>query len=226
MLDRDLLLAGALLHDIGKVQELTVAHGNIEYTDEGKLVGHLVMTAQKIREKTARIPGFPRALEQHLTHLVLAHHGHLEYGSPKLPMTLEGQVVHLIDLLDSRVHSWLELMAKDTGSNERWTENTKLYDRQLWKAAPPTSRGRSPIEGRKGGQPRREKKPRPEGGERKGAQGEPKAPKEKSAEKKGAGVPTFKPLAALASTPEPTEAAPVSEAGTAPEGNGGGSNQG
>ena len=75
MLDRDLVLAGALLHDIGKVQELAWDGGNTRYTDEGRLVGHIVMTAQAIREKAARIPGFPPLLEAHLTHGVLAHHG-------------------------------------------------------------------------------------------------------------------------------------------------------
>ena len=145
MADRDLLLAGALLHDIGKVQELSYEK-NFEYTDEGQLVGHLVMTAQKIREKASRLPNFPRLLEQHITHLVLAHHGHLEFGSPKLPVTLEAFIVHMIDLLDSRVASWLELMAKD--SNEKWTEVSRLYERHLWKGPLPTIRGKGPVDGR------------------------------------------------------------------------------
>lgn len=146
VLDRDLLMAGALLHDIGKVQELAWDGGNTRYTDEGRLVGHLVLTAQAIREKAARIPGFPPLLEAHVTHLVLAHHGQLEYGSPKVPMTLEAYVVHAIDSLDSRIDSWLDLMARDPGEN--WTEQTKLYDRPLWKGPVPTHRGRSPVEGR------------------------------------------------------------------------------
>ena len=145
MADRDLLVAGAMLHDIGKVTELSYEK-NFEYTDEGKLVGHLVMTAQKIREKAARIPHFPPPLEHHITHLVLAHHGHLEFGSPKLPMTLEALIVHIIDHLDSRIASWLELMAKDP--NEKWADATRLYDRQLWKGPAPTQRGRSPLNGR------------------------------------------------------------------------------
>jgi len=146
MLDRDLVTAGAFLHDIGKVQELAWDGGNTRYTDEGRLVGHIVMTAQAIREKAARIPGFPPLLEAHLTHGVLAHHGQLEYGSPKVPMTLEAYVVHAIDSLDSRIDSWLDLMAKDPG--ETWTEQTKLYERHLWKGPAPTSRGRAPVEGR------------------------------------------------------------------------------
>jgi 3'-5' exoribonuclease len=147
MADRDLLIAGAMLHDIGKVTELSYEK-NFDYTDEGKLIGHLVMTAQKIREKASRIPHFPPLLEHHITHLVLSHHGHLEFGSPKLPMTLEAFIVHIIDHLDSRVASWLELMAKDP--NEKWADATRLYDRQIWKGVIPTQRGRSPLNGRVG----------------------------------------------------------------------------
>ncbi|MBI3184204.1 MAG: HD domain-containing protein [Myxococcales bacterium] len=146
MADRDLLVAGALLHDICKVQE--IAHDQaFEYTDEGRLVGHLVMTAQKIREKASRIDGFPPLLEQHLTHVVLAHHGELGYGSPKVPVTLEALLVHFVDLIDSRVGSWLEFMAKDP--NERWTDVSKLYGRHLWKGAVPTVRNRGPVEPRR-----------------------------------------------------------------------------
>jgi 3'-5' exoribonuclease len=147
VLDRDLLLAGALLHDIGKVSELAYANGAVSYTDEGRLVGHLVMTAQAIHAKAASIPEFPKALEHHLTHLVLAHHGQLEHGSPKLPATLEAYAVHAIDALDSRLASWLELMARD--SNDTWTEPTRLIERHLFKGPPPTRAGRSPVEARR-----------------------------------------------------------------------------
>jgi 3'-5' exoribonuclease len=160
MADRDLLLAGAFLHDVMKVAEISPDKG-FEYTDEGKLVGHLVMTAQKIREKTLAIPNFPPLLEQHLTHLVLAHHGRLEYGSPKLPMTIEAHIVHALDSLDSRIASWVEAMQRDP--NDRWTENLKLYDRQLWKGPAPTARGRAPVEGgRRKGKDGKKPKERPE----------------------------------------------------------------
>jgi 3'-5' exoribonuclease len=147
VLDRDLLLAGALLHDIGKVSELAYSNGGVSYTDEGRLVGHVVMTAQAIHTKAAAIPDFPKSLEHHLTHLVLAHHGQLEHGSPKLPATLEAYAVHAIDALDVRLASWLELMAKD--SNETWTEPTRVIERNLWKGPPPTRAGRSPVEARR-----------------------------------------------------------------------------
>ena len=147
VLDRDLVVAGALLHDIGKISELTYGDGSTGYTDEGRLVGHLVSTAQAIHTKASRIPDFPRALEHHLTHLVLAHHGQLEHGSPKLPATLEALAVHAIDALDSRLASWLEIMARDAG--ETWTEPTRLTDRHLYKGPAPTRSGKSPVDARR-----------------------------------------------------------------------------
>jgi 3'-5' exoribonuclease len=205
MADRDLLVAGALLHDIGKVAELS--HGkNFEYTDEGRLVGHLVMTAQKIREKSAQIPNFPKLLEYHITHLVLAHHGNLELGSPKVPMTLEALLVHSIDLMDARVNSWLEFMTKDP--NEKWTELSKLYERHLWKGTIPTIRNKSPVEGRR----RRDRD-----GERRRGAGQPartpdpkrEVPEEKP-ETKAADLPadlSFRPLSEIApEAPEPPPA--------------------
>jgi 3'-5' exoribonuclease len=193
-LDRELVTAGAFLHDIGKVQELAWDGGNTRYTDEGRLVGHIVMTAQSIREKASRIPGFPPLLEAHLTHGVLAHHGQLEFGSPKVPMTLEAYVVHAIDSLDSRIDSWLDLMARDPG--EHWTEQTKLYDRHLWKGPSPTARGRSPVEGR--GR-KAEKRKRQRGGTPPSPPPAPSGPKL-----------AFKPLEALTgdTPPAPAPAAP------------------
>ena len=189
MADRDLLIAGALLHDIGKVKEIAPAGAEgFGYTDEGRLVGHLVMTAQMIREKASGIEGFPPLLEQHITHIVLAHHGQMEWGSPKVPMTLEAMLVHYVDTIDSRVASWLEIMERDP--NETWTEVTKLYDRHLWKGPAPTERGRSPTEGR----PSRRTRTRPRG----------KAQERKESQPREPGM-AFKPLRELAaSAPEPT----------------------
>jgi 3'-5' exoribonuclease len=133
--DRDLLVAGAFFHDLGKVRELSIER-NAEYTDEGRLVGHLVMTAQWIHDKARRV-GASRELEHHVVHLVLAHHGRLEYGSPKVPMTLEAVITHAIDELDSRVNSWLNLMGKDGGSR-RWTNSDNVYEQPIWRGALPT----------------------------------------------------------------------------------------
>ncbi|HET7826478.1 MAG TPA: HD domain-containing protein, partial [Anaeromyxobacter sp.] len=134
--DRDLLVAGAFFHDLGKIRELMGEKG-VEYTDEGKLVGHHVMAAQWIHDKARRV-GAPRDLEHHVVHLVLAHHGKLEYGSPKVPLTLEALLTHYIDELDSRVNSWLNLMGREGGS-KRWTSADNAYEQPIWRGALPTA---------------------------------------------------------------------------------------
>ena len=135
-LDRDLLVAGAFFHDLGKIRELGYERG-VEYTDEGRLVGHLVMAAQWIHEKARRV-GIPRELEQHVVHLVLSHHGRLEFGSPKTPVTLEALVTHFIDDLDSRMNSWLGLMGRE-GGTRRWTDAQNIYGHHIWRGTLPTA---------------------------------------------------------------------------------------
>jgi 3'-5' exoribonuclease len=133
--DRDLLVAGAFFHDIGKIRELQ-GDKSVEYTDEGRLVGHLVMAAQWIHDKARRV-GAPRELEHHVVHMVLAHHGRLDYGSPKVPMTLEALLTHYIDEVDSRVNSWLNLMGRE-GGTRRWTSSDNVYEQPIWRGALPT----------------------------------------------------------------------------------------
>ncbi|MGC3998742.1 MAG: HD domain-containing protein [Anaeromyxobacter sp.] len=133
--DRDLLVAGAFFHDLGKIRELS-GERSTEYTDEGRLIGHLVMTAQWVHDKARRV-GASRELEHHIVHLVLAHHGQLDYGSPKVPMTLEALITHEIDEIDSRVNSWLNLMGRE-GGNRRWTDSNNVYEQQIWRGALPT----------------------------------------------------------------------------------------
>ncbi len=147
VLDRDLLLAGALLHDIGKVSELAYANGGVGYTDQGRLVGHAVTTAQAIHAKAAQLPDFPRALEQHLTHLVVASLGAHAHGAPTQPVTLEAHAVHALAALDAQLAGWLEAMAKDP--NDTWAEPTRLTERHLFKGPSPTRAGRSPVGARR-----------------------------------------------------------------------------
>jgi len=134
--DRDLLVAGAFFHDLGKIRELQ-GERSVEYTDEGRLVGHLVMAAQWIHDKARRV-GVPRELEHHVVHMVLAHHGRLDYGSPKTPATLEALLTHYIDEIDSRVNSWLNLMGREGGSR-RWTSSDNVYEQPIWRGALPTA---------------------------------------------------------------------------------------
>ncbi len=133
--DRDLLVAGAFFHDLGKIRELSYER-QVEYSDEGRLVGHLVMAAQWIHDKARRV-GVPRDLEQHVTHLAVAHHGRAEFGSPKPPQTLEALLTHYVDELDSRINSWVNLMGTASGSR-RWTDASNVYGHHIWRGALPT----------------------------------------------------------------------------------------
>lgn len=129
--DRDRLVFGAAFHDFGKIFELAY-DGNFSYTDEGKLVGHITIGACLIDRKVQGLPGFPPELEWELKHLVLSHHGRLEYGSPKRPATLEAQVLHSLDDMDSKIESIQSLM-KSERSTARWTAYHKAYDQYYYK---------------------------------------------------------------------------------------------
>lgn len=130
-LDRDLLLFGAAFHDFGKIYELSYS-GNFGYTDEGKLVGHMAIAISLIDRKIQTIPNFPQELEWHLKHLVLAHHGRLEYGSPKRPHTIEAQIVHHLDDMDSKINS-IQTLMKNERNGSRWTAYHKPYDNYYFK---------------------------------------------------------------------------------------------
>jgi len=101
---RDLVIAGALVHDIGKVDELSYDALEFGYTLDGNLLGHIVMGTQMLSEKIAQIPGFPRELRASILHIVLAHHGKGDHGSPILPMLAEAQIVHMADLMDVQLY--------------------------------------------------------------------------------------------------------------------------
>src|SRR5581483_5691627 len=107
--DRDLLLAGVFLHDIGKVRELSYERA-FAYTDEGQLVGHLAIGVEMLSDKVRSVADltgepFPPELLLRLKHMILSHHGTYEFGSPRLPMTPEAIALHLLDNLDAKVHS-------------------------------------------------------------------------------------------------------------------------
>lgn len=137
--DRDLLFLGGFFHDIGKIWELSYDRVT-EYTTEGKLIGHLVMGVElvdkKIREleeQEGRLPGeFPEEKKLLVKHLILAHHGILEYGSPKRPKCLEALLVHMIDDLDSKVNAIRSFIEKDETPG-RWTALNRNYERYFFK---------------------------------------------------------------------------------------------
>lgn len=143
-LDRDLLVAGVLLHDLGKVEEL-VWRSHVEYTDAGRLVGHLVQGCLLVSRRIDAQPEFPAELRLRLLHVIVSHHGSLDRGSPKPPMTLEAMAVHLLDQLDSQVQAVSQVVER-AGAEEGWSEHVKLLDRVFF-------RGRRPGEAPPGAGP-------------------------------------------------------------------------
>ena len=130
--DRDLLLLGALLHDIGKIFELE-AKFSIEYTDRGKLLGHLYIGAQMASERAAGIAGFPQEKLWLAQHLILSHHGRYEYGSPVLPKVPEAFALHHLDNLDAKVETANKLIDAIGDPEKSWTEFSRALETQLYR---------------------------------------------------------------------------------------------
>jgi 3'-5' exoribonuclease len=145
-LDRDLLLTGIFLHDIGKVDELSYDRA-FAYTDEGQLVGHLVMGVELLGakvEQCTELMGepFPRELHLRLKHMIVSHHGAYEFGSPKLPMTLEAIALNLLDNLDAKIHAFSREIRDDPSRDSSWTPFQQSLGRRLFKGnAPPDAGG-------------------------------------------------------------------------------------
>jgi 3'-5' exoribonuclease len=127
-LNRDFLIFGAIFHDIGKVWEITIDQG-IQYTDRGRLLGHMQMACELIDRKSSRILGFDNDLRDLLKHIILSHHGKLEYGSPKRPKFLEAMMVAMIDELDSKVDTVRGFVQNERESGEKWSRYNTMFDR-------------------------------------------------------------------------------------------------
>jgi len=138
-MDADILLMGVFLHDIGKVDELAYDRG-FSYTDEGQLIGHLVMAVSLLEAKVAeaeRLSGetMPGELVLRLKHMIVSHHGQYEFGSPKLPMTLEALALAHLDDLDAKLHSFQSQMRDDPNVDSAWTSYNAALGRKLYKAS-------------------------------------------------------------------------------------------
>lgn len=131
-INRDLLIAGALLHDVGKVREMTYSR-SFDYTDEGKLLGHITIGVEMIQEKIAAVGGFPQDLAMLLKHMILSHHGQYEFGSPKRPKTVEATILNYLDDLDSKINGIRTHIGKEAEGGSRWTSYHRLYDRYFYK---------------------------------------------------------------------------------------------
>jgi len=131
-LRRDLLLAGLVLHDLGKIEELSFACG-FRYSTRGQLLGHISIGLEMVQEKARQISGFPTELKSQLEHLILAHHGKLEFGSPKEPMFPEALVVHFLDEIDSKLEAMRAQYASDQDRPGDWTARNPALRRELLK---------------------------------------------------------------------------------------------
>ena len=130
--DRDILIASAMLHDIGKIYELSDFPEN-DYTDEGQLLGHIVIGIDIISEAVKKVDGFPKKLESLLKHCLISHHGELEYGSPQLPKTIEAFILHCADNMDAKVKVIEELIDSDSTSGS-WVGYQKMLQRNIRKS--------------------------------------------------------------------------------------------
>ena len=131
-LNRDLLICGIILHDIGKISELCYEK-NFHYSDEGQLIGHLISGVLMVEEKAKRIDDFPKTLLDLLRHLILSHHGEYEWGSPKLPMTLEALALHYLDNIDAKIHAFNKAITGDKDPSNNWTNFNRMFERKLFK---------------------------------------------------------------------------------------------
>lgn len=128
--NRDLLLSGVFLHDIGKLHELTYQR-SIAYTTKGQLLGHMIIELEMLHEKIARVPGFPEELKVLLEHLIISHHGQYEFGSPKLPMFPEALMLHYMDDLDSKMESMRAQFEREAEFDSPWTSYNPSLARPL-----------------------------------------------------------------------------------------------
>jgi 3'-5' exoribonuclease len=134
-LDRDLVLAGLVLHDLGKLEELGFERG-FHYTTRGQLVGHISIGLEMVQVKMRAIPGFPASLRERIEHIILSHHGKLEFGSPKEPAFPEALVVHYLDDMDSKLESMRAQYASEASREGDFTSRNRALGRELLKPPP------------------------------------------------------------------------------------------
>ncbi len=132
----DLLLTGAILHDAGKIEEYRQDSLSFEFTDRGKLVGHISIGKEMLDQKLKQLDGFPDNLKLELEHMILTHHGMREWGSPEIPKTIHAYALFHADLLSARLNQFINVMNRHPASNGDWTEWDRFLERSIYVPPP------------------------------------------------------------------------------------------
>lgn len=132
----ELLFTGAILHDIGKIEEYDPASIGFEFSDRGKLVGHICIGKEMLDDKIRQIPSFSPALKLELEHMILSHHGMREWGSPEIPKTLHAFTLFHADLVSARINQFLNIMKKQAGSGNDWSDWDRFLERSIYLQLP------------------------------------------------------------------------------------------
>ncbi|HBY04987.1 MAG TPA: hypothetical protein DEH07_10850 [Desulfotomaculum sp.] len=130
-MDRDLLVSGAILHDIGKIEEYNIGT-DIDFTDEGRLLGHIILGVRLLEKYINKRPDFPEELRIKLLHMVVSHHGRYEWQSPKRPKFLEAAILHYLDLIDAEVDIFSSAVESRENPDDHWTSWVKGLERYIF----------------------------------------------------------------------------------------------
>jgi 3'-5' exoribonuclease len=130
-LNLDLLLTASILHDLGKVEELSYQR-SFDYSDEGRLLGHIILGIERLEDKIRQLPGFPKDLSTLLKHLLLSHHGQYIWGSPKRPMTLEAVMLHFLDDMDAKINGVQQFIKKQVPEGSKWSAYHRIFEQYFY----------------------------------------------------------------------------------------------
>ena len=133
----DLLITGTILHDLGKIEELSYSR-SFDYTDRGKLLGHIVLGVERVEEKIRQVPGFPEDLSTLVKHLLLSHHGQYLYGSPKKPMILEAVMLHYLDDMDAKISGIQTFLRGPENHLSGWSAYHPIFEQSYYRYVPRT----------------------------------------------------------------------------------------
>jgi 3'-5' exoribonuclease len=130
-LNMDLLLTASIFHDLGKVDELSY-HRSFDYSDEGRLLGHIILGIERVEDKIRQLPDFPKDLSTLLKHFLLSHHGQYIWGSPKKPMTLEAVMLHFLDDMDAKINGIQQFIKKEVPDGARWSAYHRMFEQYFY----------------------------------------------------------------------------------------------